>query len=293
MNPRLSYSVVYASMMVGTTWTKDRTLGGAFLTDDRACCRRFASASPMGVAVSPDEVRAFRQRAIENGYRPLTVRSGSKEPLTRNWQYGEDPVALLDVRPEGTNTGLLLAGFRCIDSDVDDPELALEIIRAARQHFPPGALIRRRANSPRCALLYRAADGQPSKRVANGPKGKVEILGLGQQAVVHGLHPTGAAITWQKGRGPDAVPHDQVPVVSEDQITAFCTRVRRCSAPEFLNPRSTAPRQAAQALPVFLAQICRPRSTISKALSWKTTWAPESNRATGSASCRRRRSPSW
>ncbi len=171
--------------------------------------------------ITIQDVRTFRQRAIVNGYRPITVRSCSKAPLTRNWQHGEPPASLLDVRPEGLNTGLLLAGFRCIDLDIDDAQLTLEVMRLAHQYLPPRALMRRRGNSPRLALLYRAADGQPAKRVAKGPKGKVEILGRGQQIVVHGLHPSGASITWKNGRGADTVHRDQVPPVCEEQITAF------------------------------------------------------------------------
>jgi hypothetical protein len=171
--------------------------------------------------IPPDEVRAFRRRATDNGYSVIRVRSHSKAPYAQKWQLGESWDALSDVQPEAANTGLLLAGLRCIDIDVDNPQLILEIMGAGRAYLPPSALIRRRANSPRLAILYRAAEGQPSKRVTKGPKGKVEILGLGQQVVVHGLHPSGAEITWQNGRGPDAVPRDQLPAVSEQQITAF------------------------------------------------------------------------
>src|SRR6516164_7094718 len=167
------------------------------------------------------EVRLFRERAMDNGYPLVRVKSSSKAPLPHDWQRGDRPELLLGVRPEALNTGLLLGCLRCVDCDVDDLQLASEITRLARQHLPPGALIRRRANSPRIALLYRSAQGQPSKRVAKGPKGKIEILGLGQQVVIHGVHPSGAAIGWQKGRGPDTVPHDQVPAVSEQQITEF------------------------------------------------------------------------
>jgi hypothetical protein len=185
--------------------------------------------------IAVDDVRAFRQNAIANGYVLIGVRSSSKAPLRREWQHGDQPKLLLDVRRDALNTGLLLAGLRCVDCDIDDPQLVLEIVQLARLHLPPGALIRRRANSPRLAMLYRATEGQPSKRVSKGSKGKVEILGLGQQVVVHGQHPSGAAITWRNGRGPDTVPLDEVPTVSEPQITAFlnaCTRLLGVSIPE-------------------------------------------------------------
>ena len=52
-------------------------------------------------------------------------------------------------------------------------------------------------------MLYRAAEGEPSKRIAKGPKGKVRVSGARSRSGVHGLHPSGAAITWRNGRGPD------------------------------------------------------------------------------------------
>jgi hypothetical protein len=173
--------------------------------------------------VSADQVHLFRQRAINNGYPLVRVRTTSKAPLAADWQHGETPELLLSVRENALNTGLLLGGLRCVDCDVDDPQLALEIVREARRHLPPGALIRRRAGSPRLSMFYRTATGQPSKRAIEGTQGKIEILGLGQQAVVHGVHPSGAPLSWQNGRGPDSVPRDQISAVSEEQITTFLT----------------------------------------------------------------------
>src|SRR5215510_10586986 len=127
---------------------------------------------PEPAELLPDDVRMFRKRAVENGYRLVRVRSQSKAPLPRDWQHGDQNELLLDVHPASLNTGLLLAGLRCFDCDVDDPSLANEIAEAMRPHLPGGALHRRRAGSPRVALIFRAADGQPGKRVASGPKGK-------------------------------------------------------------------------------------------------------------------------
>jgi hypothetical protein len=137
-------------------------------------------ASPV-LTPSVDEVRTFRQRAIDNGHRLVRVRSLLKAPLPNDWQHGAQPELLLDVRPTSLNTGLLLAGLRCVDIDVDDPQLVIEIIQAAAVHLPLGALIRRRVGSPRLAMLYRAAIGQPTKLVVTGPKGKIEILGVGSR----------------------------------------------------------------------------------------------------------------
>src|SRR6266566_809791 len=171
--------------------------------------------------VQSEEIRAFRQCAMANGYRLVRVRSGSKAPLPHDWQHGDRPELLLDVQPNALNTGLVLAGLRCVDIDVDDPQLISEILDAARLNLPKGALLRSRANSPRVAMLFRAAEGQPPKRVLSGTEGKIEVLGAGQQVVAHGLHPTGAALTWSGGRGPDTASVSELPGVSEDQISAF------------------------------------------------------------------------
>jgi hypothetical protein len=203
-------------------------------------------------AIPTNEIRGFRQRAIANGYSLVRVRSGSKAPLPHDWQHGERPEALLDVKPDAPNTGLVLAGLRCVDIDIDDPQLIAEIKQVVKQHLP-GALVRRRANSPRLALLSRAAAGRPTKRIAGGSKGKVEVLGAGQQVVVHGLHPSGAALTWVQGRGPDTVKLTDVPAVTEDQITAF---LEACAPLLGANiPLGSSPRRASAAPPSSFATV--------------------------------------
>jgi hypothetical protein len=112
--------------------------------------------------ISAHWVRVFRKRALDNRYLLARLRSTSKIPLLApDWQHGESPELLLDVQVNALNTGLLLAGLQCIDCDIDDPQVTLEVVREARRHLPPGALIRRRAGSPRLVMFYRAAAGQP------------------------------------------------------------------------------------------------------------------------------------
>jgi hypothetical protein len=171
--------------------------------------------------ISVHQVRVFRKRAIENAYKLVRVRTSSKAPLAAGWQHGEARESLLNVGEDSLNTGVLLGDLRCVDLDIDDPDVLLEVMREARRHLPLGALIRCRPGSSRLSLFYQAEAGQPPKRAINGAKGKIEILGHGQQAVVHGQHPSGASIGWRYGRGPDTVPIDEVPKVSEAQISVF------------------------------------------------------------------------
>ena len=55
--------------------------------------------------ISLDDVQTFRQNAIANGYALIRVRSRSKAPLAREWQLGDQPKALSDVRPDASTPG--------------------------------------------------------------------------------------------------------------------------------------------------------------------------------------------
>jgi AAA domain/Primase C terminal 2 (PriCT-2) len=168
------------------------------------------------------KVDSFRKLSIENGYKPIRVRSQSKQPIGKEWQLGESEERLLAVEPEALNTGILTAGFRCFDADVEDPQIAAALKKKILAQCP-GALIRVRANSPRFAVLVRAAEGEPAKRSVAGPDGKLEVLGAGQQLIAHGVHPSGASIEWEGARGPDTALRDQLPAITEGQVDQLLT----------------------------------------------------------------------
>jgi hypothetical protein len=176
--------------------------------------------------LSLQSVRDFRDPASANGYRLVPVRTGSKQPAGKDWQHGADTERLRNVTEDELNTGILAAGLRCLDVDVDDLQIAAAIKTKIVAHFP-GAIIRGRANSPRFAAVVRAAEGEPGKGSVAGQHGQLEVLGAGQQFVSHGTHSSGVLIEWENGRGPHTVPRDQLPAVTEGQIT---TLLNECAA---------------------------------------------------------------
>ncbi len=93
------------------------------------------------------------------------------------------------------STGILCDGLIAIDIDIDDPALVVLVVSAAG-HFLGAAPERKRSDSSRCLRLYRASEGEPSKRSIAGTHGKVEALGYGQQFVAYGSHPSGATYEW-------------------------------------------------------------------------------------------------
>jgi Bifunctional DNA primase/polymerase, N-terminal/Primase C terminal 2 (PriCT-2) len=165
------------------------------------------------------------------GYRVLAVLShdhsdrdrAGKAPLGPNWEKRArlDPpeVTRFPAVAHAANTGVLADGLRCVDIDIDDEKLA-QRLRQLAQEMLGDTIIRRRANSGRSAMPYRAADGAPKKRTISGTLGKIEILGHGQQFVAHGRHPTGAELFWQPVP-PEQMPFANLPAVTEEQISAF------------------------------------------------------------------------
>lgn len=173
------------------------------------------------------DVKRKRVAALANGYSLLRVHTQGKRPVGTNWRSGERPEILSNVTPEAANTGMNCRGHRVIDVDVDDPEVVDQIIARVIAHLPANPLIRRRPASARLALVYRA-DGEPGKLSVVGVKGKVEILGNGQQLVIDGIHPSGARLEWLRDRSPATIAANQLPVASEAAVLAFleaCGRI--------------------------------------------------------------------
>jgi hypothetical protein len=190
-----------------------------------------------------------RQALWEAGYRPVPVRTGLKIPHGFGWQIRarmNPPESVLEQPlAAALNTGILADGLRALDIDVDDPEVSATIKHLAFEmlgHAP----VRSRENSSRILLLYGAETGEPSKRVLSGLKGKIEILGKGQQFVALGIHPSGVQFTWQPEL--ETTHRDNLCQVSEEAIGAF---LDACA-------------EIIGANPVALQQDCSPLPTTSQ-----------------------------
>ena len=134
----------------------------------------------------------------------------------KNWpeQAQRDPptcITLGAVR-HALNTGIACAGLRAVDIDVDDPALVTQAVRLAVDML--GATITRtRANSPRCLLVYRAAEGEPPKVAITGTAHsktvarKIEALGKGQHSSPTAR--TGRAPSWSGATADRPIPRWQ------------------------------------------------------------------------------------
>lgn len=172
----------------------------------------------------------LRQALWSSGYRPVPVYSpevgGSspgKRPCGDDWtgraRQNPPEAAISAPKNDRLNTGILGDGLRAADIDIDDAETAEAVAGLALRHLG-GAPIRVRENSPRRLLLYRAAEGEPSKRIISGPKGKIEMLGRGQQFVAFGMHESGVEYRWNPPNFID-FHRESLNAVTEEQIDEF------------------------------------------------------------------------
>ena len=164
-----------------------------------------------------DGAQAFRAAALDNRYRLIRVQPGSKHPVAPNWTAGESRAVLLNGAPE-ENTGLLTAGLRVIDLDIDQKDTMRRVLEAINPFLPKGPLIRTRGGSPRMALIYRAKAGTPAKQSIKGDLGGIDVLGSGQQIVVDGIHPSRDRYVFRGGRSPATVPPSEIGEITEEQV---------------------------------------------------------------------------
>lgn len=200
---------------------------------------------------SGDAVR-FRIAADSHGYNIMELPTGEKACRVKGWQNGAaKPRDMTRPRAGYLNTGFLCAGLRVVDIDCDHPVLVEKLEELARRCLRDAPL-RFRDNSPRVAMLYRAAEGEPRKRAItsrslvnlDGKPVKVEILGAGQFLLANGIHPSGARLEWEGGSPADMTIED-LPTVSEAQITDFLK-----AAAQLIDAGDAPPVQKLSASPV-------------------------------------------
>ncbi len=166
----------------------------------------------------------LRARLWAAGFRPVALYSNDKRPMGDAWQERarRDPPEAATAHPNlsALNTGIMCDGLRALDIDCDDNDLAQRIEEEAVARFGR-APVRWRGNSGRRLLVYRAAEGEPPKRVLAGTEGrKLEVLGRGQQFHAYGTHPSGAGLRWRP-EPLDAMRLDTLPTLNEAQIDAL------------------------------------------------------------------------
>ena len=165
-------------------------------------------------------------RLFEAGFQPIPV--NGKKPVVKDWSamtLHEDQIRFWAEGDKGRlNVGLRTDDLVAFDLDIYRASVADEVEAAIRARF--GDAPKRVGDPPKRLLLYAAKKPgtkitSPWYRTADGLEHRVEILGIGQQFVAHGIHPdTLRPYTWPNGDILD-VERWQLPVVDRDEVAEW------------------------------------------------------------------------
>lgn len=176
--------------------------------------------------LSPTAIRTQLRRA---GYTPTPV--SGKDAVLKEWQKKTETndveIGLWATSyPWATNTGVLTRNIPALDIDLTYQPAAEAIEDLARERFEErGYLLVRIGKAPKRAILCRT-DTPFAKQTLyvwtpDGKREAIEILGDGQQVVVHGVHPgTERPYRWHGGE-PWRIPADDLPYISAEIAREF------------------------------------------------------------------------
>jgi Bifunctional DNA primase/polymerase, N-terminal len=195
-----------------------------------------------------DRATVYRKKLLAAGYLPIPV--NGKAPAIQGWSDIQATDALIDRWADqyasAINTGTITADTPAIDIDVLDSAVADELHCMVEQMIGTSAV--RTGLAPKRALLFRT--DTPFKKLdatytsLDGRTHKVEILGWGQQIVVHGIHPTTReAYTWYGGEPGPELKHDALPLLTEEKAKEFIAAAAQCMRRARLDAENEAKRE--------------------------------------------------
>lgn len=168
----------------------------------------------------PEGIRAptyaeIAPKLFDQGYEPLPILPGQKRPAVHAWTTVDITEAKVEewCRTHGDcGVGLRTGHLIAVDIDILDPDMAQKAAEITQLRL--GTTVVRVGQWPKHLLLYRTESPFGKLRV-----GKIEVLGLGQQFVAFGIHPTtGRPYEWPLGDSPLDTALEDLPLVDETAI---------------------------------------------------------------------------
>jgi hypothetical protein len=185
--------------------------------------------------------RDVAAKMVPNGWHniiPLTIETGQKKPAVKWAQYQQEDIPLDTLRTwycgrlgQMPLTGMVFGPNRrlvALDIDVMDPLLINRIDNALESDGTPFIRV---GNAPKCMAFFK---GEVQSQKLNG----VEVFGSSGQVAIYGTHPTTKKeYQWPQRSLLDVTP-DDLPEITQDQVSAWIERIR-----PWLAQRDTAGRQ--------------------------------------------------
>jgi hypothetical protein len=186
------------------------------------------AATVAAAVIAPQSFGQLASTLAANGYPPLPLHPGKKNPIPSGWQnyvFAEGD----EKKFAAAGTGILTGKIVAVDIDILDQGLANRISEIVERRLGlspirigqwPKRLATYRTDTPfskKSTRPYRLPNDAPD---AKGHR--VEILAEGQQFVAFGVHPgTGKPYAWNGAGDPLTVPVEKLSPVSEAQCDAL------------------------------------------------------------------------
>ena len=178
--------------------------------------------------MTPTDVR---QRLIENGYVPVPCEG--KDARSEQWERRTLDTAQAALTmwardfPNASNTGMLCVTAPTLDIDVLDAEAVDAAVILVQERFGDrGKILLRYGHRPKVAIPFQT--DMPFKKISvplTAPDGdtnqKIEFLAMGQQVVVHGVHPVTHEMYQWSGGNPGNTKRAELPAITVEEAQAL------------------------------------------------------------------------
>ena len=178
--------------------------------------------------MTPTEVRSL---LIENGYVPVPC--DGKNAKSAQWERCTLETAQTALTmwardfPNASNTGMLCVTAPTLDIDVLDAEAVDAAVALVQERFGGGGkILLRYGRRPKVAIPFQT--DTPFKKIQAelvAPDGstdqKIEFLAMGQQVVVHGLHPITHEMYQWSGGNPGSTRRAELPAITVEEAQAL------------------------------------------------------------------------
>jgi hypothetical protein len=171
----------------------------------------------------PSQLAGFVEQLIDNGYVPVAMKHGTKEPARHGWPK-RPPSAhgftdYLAQEKRAPNIALRLDNLVVLDIDIRGRERASRVECLALHVLGDTPLRRYGDRRKGGALIYRAK-GVVSPWSMTSPDAIELKSGSGQTISAFGIHPQRQAYTWFSG-SPLDVPLEELPEINEEMAQRF------------------------------------------------------------------------
>jgi len=178
--------------------------------------------------MTPTEVRS---RLIENGYVPVPC--DGKNAKSAHWERCTLETARTALTmwardyPNASNTGMLCVTAPTLDIDILDAEAVDAAVALVQERFGGrGKILLRYGRRPKVAIPFQT--DTPFKKIQAelvAPDGstdqKIEFLAMGQQVVVHGVHPVTHEMYQWSGGNPGSTKRTELPAITVEEAEAL------------------------------------------------------------------------